>query len=85
MPRGRRAPRAPRNDSSNANIIDCTIHRNHVTTIRETEDYFKVQKTVKDHCRRLNEMIRWIQGQYPDYYTEAVHPLTEEQLYDKKR
>ena len=54
MARGRRtqrAPRAPQQEGDIA-IIPCVIKGAHNTTIRETEDFYKAQKTVKDHCRR---------------------------------
>ena len=57
-------------------IVACDIQDLHNETIRETEDFFKAPKTVKDHCRRLTEMIKWIQLEYPDA------EITDEQIID---
>ena len=87
MPRGRRTPRAPRvsQQEEDDTIIQCEIQPVHHTTIRETEDFYKAQKTVQDHCRRLTEIIGWIEVQYPDYYSAAVKELSEEERADTKR
>ena len=82
--RTQRAPRAPQQEDD-ITIIPCVIKGAHNTTIRETEDFYKAQKTVKDHCRRLNEMIKWVQIKYAVYYSEAVRELPEEERADKIR
>ena len=59
-------------------MIQCEIQQVHNTTIRETEGFYKAQKTVKDHCRQLTEIIEWIKVQYPNYYSAAARELSEE-------
>ena len=56
----------------------CEIQKVHNKKIGETEDFYKAQKTVKDNCRRLTEIIEWIKVQYHDYYSAAVRELSEE-------
>ena len=87
MPRGRRTPRAPRvsQQEEDAVIIQCEIKQVHSTTIRESEDFYKAQKTVKDHCRRLTDIIEWIKFQYPHYYSTSVREFSEEERSDVKR
>ena len=53
MPRGRKTPRLPRvlQQEEDATIIQCEIQQVNNTTIRDTEDFYKAQKTMKDHCR----------------------------------
>ena len=87
MPCGRKTPRAPRvlQQEEDALIIQCEIQQVHNTTIRETGDFYKAQKIVKDNCRRLTEIIEWINVQYPDYYSAAVIELSEEERSDIKR
>ena len=88
---GRMAPRIPQsvsntNDTAAGNQEDETIavdiNVEHSAGIRETEDFFKSPKTVQDHNRRLIEMIKWVQEEYPDYYENGVIELTEEQKED---
>ena len=38
---------------------------------------FKAENMVKDHNRRITEMIKWIEKEYDDYYEKAVMELTE--------
>ena len=87
MPRGRKTQRAPRVDTKKAavKITPCKIKASHHTTIRETEDFYKAQKTVQDHCQRLTEMINWVKEEYPFYYKKVVRELTDEEKADKKR
>ena len=87
MARGRRTQRAPRGNGEEGapSIIPCEIQASHHTTIRETEDFYKAPKTVKDHCRRLTEIINWVKVEYPAYFLEAVRELSEEERADKKR
>ena len=66
-------------------VVACNIQDVHNATICETEDFYKALKTVKDHCRRLTEMIKWIQVEYPDYYSQVVRELSEEEKQDDKR
>ena len=40
---------------------------------------------MKDHCRRLTEMINWVKVEYPGYYSESVRDLSEEEQADKMR
>ena len=83
MARGRRTQRAPRavQQENDTTIIQCEIQADHVTVIRQTEDFYKSQRTVKDHYRRLAEMINWVKVEYPGYYSESVRDLSEEDLY----
>ena len=60
---GRQAPRVAR-QYNEEHIIQATITANHSAVVRETEDHFKKQKTVNDHCNRLKEMIRWAHDNY---------------------
>ena len=59
MPRGQKTPRAPilSHQEEDATIIQCEIQQVHNITIRETEDFYKAQKIVRDHCRQLTEII----------------------------
>ena len=59
MPRGQKTPRAPilSQQEEDASIIQYEIQQVHNTTIRKTEDFYKEQKTVKDHCCQLTEII----------------------------
>ena len=92
---GRRAARVPRTTtnqssttsttSTNNDIVDVKINAEHSAIIRETEDHFKLEKTVIDHNRQLKEMIKWVETEYPDYYQESVVELTDEQKADRKR
>ena len=66
-------------------ITHVDIRAEHTQEIRETEDHFKAVKTVKDHNRRIMEMIRWVKIEYVEYSNEAVIELTEEQKADTKR
>jgi hypothetical protein len=66
-------------------ITQVEIRAEHTQEIRETEDHFKSAKTVKDHNRRIMEMIRWVKAEYVEYSNEAIIELTEEQKADKKR
>jgi len=59
-------------------ILEVNINPEHSAGIRETEDFFKSPKTVQDHNRRLMEMIKWVEEQYPDYFENGVTDLTEE-------
>ena len=81
---GRQAPRVAR-QYNKEHIIQATITSNHSAVVRETEDHFKKQKTVNDHCNRLKEMIRWVHDNYREYYEQGVIELTEEQKADQKR
>ena len=83
---GRQAPRVARtqNDDYN-NIITANISANHSAVVRETEDHFKKQKTVNDHCNQLKEMIGWVETNYPDYYELVVTELSDEQKADSRR
>ena len=87
MPRYRRAPRAPRvpQEGDSEDVVACDIQDVHNKTIRETEDFYKALKTVKDHCRRLTEMMKWIEIEYPDYYSQVVRELSEEEKQDATR
>ena len=87
MPRGRRSQRAPRVPQSQEQeeIVACEIQDAHNSTIRETEDFFKALKTVKDHFCRLFDMIRWVEAEYPDYYAKVVWELSEDDKKDEKR
>ena len=60
MPRGRRTQRAPRvpQERDEEQVVACDIQDVHNATIRETEDFYKALKTIKDHCHRLTEMIK---------------------------
>ena len=61
MARGRRTQRAPKgNEEGGApSIIPCNIQASSHATIRETEDFYKARKTVKDHCRRFSDKHWW--------------------------
>ena len=94
--RGRMAPRIPRtmnntgggaegNNQEEDGILQVEINAEHSAGIRETEDFFKSAKTVQDHNRRLMEMIKWVEQEYPDYYENGVVELAEEQKENKKR
>ena len=88
MPRGggRQAPRVPQTTANEEDsIITANIQQAHTDGIRETEDHFKSEKTVKDHNRRLSEMILWTKREYPDYCLEGVIELTADQRGDVKR
>ena len=87
MPRGRRSQRAPRVplETEEEDIVACDIQDDHNATIRETEDFYKALKTVKDHCRRLTEMINWIKVEYPDYFSKVVRELSEQERQDETR
>ena len=87
MPRrtGRRAQRPPRNRDENNNIVDVEINHDHSTEVRVTEDYFKSQKVVNDHCRRLNNFINWTHENYAEYYSQVVFELNDEQKSDGRR
>ena len=61
------------------------INEEHNISMRETEDNFKAEKTVKDHNRRLQEMIIWVKDGYPEYYGQGIVELSEDQKADKKR
>jgi hypothetical protein len=88
MPRGggRLAPRVPQTTANeDGNIITANIQQAHTDGIRETEDHFKSEKSIKDHNRRLHEMIFWTKREYPEYCEEGVIELTEDQRGDVKR
>ena len=63
----------------------CTDISDHSALTLKTEDYYKKQRTVNDHCNRLKEMITWVQQHYPDYYSQGVIELTVEQKSNKRR
>ena len=87
MSRHQRTQRAPRQSQQEniPTVIPCNIQTEHNINIRETEDFYKAKKTVKEHCTRLNEMIKWIQVEYPTYCSEVVKELTEKEQADKSR
>ena len=59
-------------------VLAIEINEEHNISMRETEDNFKAEKTVKDHNRRLQEMIIWVKDEYPEYYEQGVVELSED-------
>ena len=57
----------------------------HGSSMRETEDFEKKRKTIKDFCNRLKRMTLWIKDNYPEYYNVGVIQLSNEQKADKRR
>jgi len=82
-----RAPRIsrPSGGLEQQEVLAIEINEEHNISMRETEDNFKAEKTVKDHNRRLQEMIIWVKDEYPEYYEQGVVELSEDQKADKKR
>lgn len=56
----------------------------HDTSMQETENFAKKQKTVNDYCCRITSMVKWVQQNYPQYYDLGVVELTNEQKEKKK-
>ena len=60
-----------------------TVEASHLERSKETETFEKSLRTVKRHCNRLNEIIKFLKENYNDYYEEGVIALTDEQMQDK--
>ena len=64
---------------------DIQLHEAHGSSMRETEDFEKKRKTIKDFCNRLKRMTSWMKNSYPAYYNVGVVQLSDEQKADKRR
>ena len=57
----------------------------HRAQMKETREKDKKEKTRREHCNRINRFVNWLHQKYPDYYTQGVRELTEEELQDEDR
>ena len=81
-----RQPRIPRRaPEDERDIVGVDIHESHQFEVKTTEDFFKSEKTVKEHCLRLTTFIKWINENYNNYHSQVVVALSDEQKADKKR
>ena len=73
--------------TSNEEVLGSNIQLQeaHGSSMRETEDFEKKRKTIKDFCNRLKRMTSWIKDNYPEYYNVGVIQLSNEQKADKPR
>ncbi len=65
------APPAP------AHVSNTTLNVAHLEAVRETEHFRLKEKTMKDHCQRLNRMINFVQVHYPN--SNMIQPVTPQQ------
>lgn len=74
-------------DNNPQNIIgsDVVVEATHLEKSKETEKFEKSLKTVKRHCNRLTEIIKFLKENYNDYYRQGVVALSEEQKRDTDR
>ena len=64
---------------------DIVLNESHGDSMRETEDFAKKLRTVRDCCNRLKMMIEWLKTHYPNYHSVGIIPLSEDQKADKGR
>ena len=74
---------AASNQLSTASLLSVTLKDQHQSGLKETEDFYKQQKTITDYCLRLNKMIEWVNNKYNEYFTTIRKLITNEQKQDK--
>ena len=61
-----------------------SLKDDHVSSVKQTEKHSSARKTRIDHCNRIKEFIKWIEINYPDYYSVGVTKLTPSQKADEE-
>ena len=72
---------------SNERVIGehIVLQESHTSSLRETEDFEKKQKTIENYCNRITNIIKWIEEHYPGYYEIGVVELTDRQKQENRR
>ena len=61
-----------------------SLKKDHVSSVKETENHSSAQKSRIDHFNQIKEFIKWIKTNYPDYCKKGVTKLTKSKKDDEE-